>query len=190
MELTEICGNSSLYFEDLTFGLPICATTEHFAVIDSETEYSFDAVRARYFKQMETAMKLQVQHIPFDLRFLISGHTLSDTSSEGQPLYFCRIQTWNNQLAVDLALPGTGEVAYMECNSSFVAVRKALKFAFGGFLYTCYDFKTAEVDLSDEYLYGPVNLYCVSSDKQVLLNGLFGIHRKSPVPIHPIKVTH
>lgn len=188
MELTEISGNIHLCFKDLTFDLPVCASVEHTAMLDSESEQSFDKTFEQYLKQLQTAVKLHNVGEPFDLYFSVFGNNLSDPPNcEPQSLYYCHVQGWKNRLAVELALPGNKELITHECTSSSErTVSLAVYFAFGGFIFTCLDFKIKEIKLSDSYVADALDLYCLTNDKQLLLNELFNTEY---ILIHPHEET-
>lgn len=174
MELTEISGNVRLYFKDFTFGLPVCSEAMHVALLDAETEPGFNNTYRQYSKLIDTALKLHKDEIPFDLYFSLTGNMLSDAPcDEPRSLYYCRVQGWNNRLAIELLLPGNKELIRQECSSTEVASEKAIRFAFGGFVFSCLDFKISEVNMNIPYVSEALELYCLADDKQFLLNELF-----------------
>lgn len=177
MELTEISGNIRLYFKDFTFGMPVCAEATHTAMLDSDSECSFERICPQYFRVLNTAITLQDVGKAFDLYFSVTGNWLSDPPyAEPRSLYYCHVQGWNKHLALELLLPGTEVLIRKECFSSETDISKALHFAFGGFIYTCLDFSIKEIDLTDPYITEALEMYCLSKDKQLLLNELFQAH--------------
>lgn len=174
MELTEISGNIRLYFKDFTFGLPVCSEATHITLLDAETEPGFNNTYCQYSKLLGTAVKLQKNKIPFDLYFSLTGNMLSDPpNEEPRNLYYCRVQDAGGKIAVELILPGNKKLISKECSSTELMTEKAVRFAFGGFVFSCLDFKITEINLNIPYVSEALDLYCLADDKQFLLNELF-----------------
>ncbi len=177
MELTEISGKIELTFNDFIFDLSVSSEVRHTALLDSDTELNFNNSCSQYIKLLDTAVRLYKSQKPFELRFSVFGNDLSDPPyTEPRSLYYCHVQHWtkhHNHLAVELALPGQKELIRMECPSSEISLYKAIYFAFGGFVFTCLDFKIKEINFSDPDISDALELYCLADDKQFLLNELF-----------------